>query len=231
MAKSQILVKIIILSIGIFLAGCSTFFEVKSEPLQADVFVMNENNEKKPIGKTPLQMPEADVKKVVGKNTGAGEFFTVLVEKEGYIPQSFNIPATRYGTTVTSLNVKLKKGETPQELRTAKEVLDHMFLAQKLAMSQQFERAQMELDKIITPFPDFSRALSMRASIYYAQKNYSESMKWYEEALKYDPDMDEAVKMLAKVRTLQGLSPMAQAPAGTGAAGDAKKDPVKKGKQ
>jgi tetratricopeptide (TPR) repeat protein len=207
MGKFQGLSKLLFVVLGLSLTACTTFFEVKSEPLQADVFVLNEKNEKKPLGKTPLQMPDSEVKKVLGEGVSAGELFTVVVEKDGFIPQTFNIPATRFGTMVTSLNVKLKEGEAPQEVRIAKEILDHMFLAQKLALAQQFERAQIELDKIITPFPKFSRALSMRASVYYAQKNYPESMKWYEEALKYDPQMEEAVKMLAKVRVLQGLPP------------------------
>ncbi len=206
MGKPMTLLKVLAIVIGLLTAACSTTqFEVKSDPVTAEVSVLNEKNEKKPLGKTPLLMPDSEVKKILGDGVTPGEFFTVVVEKEGFVPQTFSIPASRFGTLVTSLTVKLKEGEAPQEARIAKEILDHLFLAQKLALAQQFERAQIELDKVITPFPKFSRALSMRASIYFAQKNYPESMKWYEEALKNDPQMEEAVKMLAKVRTLQGL--------------------------
>ncbi len=188
-----------------FLIACATpSFVVKSEPLQADVFIQDiKTGDKKLIGKTPLQMPIPEVKKIAGEGLTSGEFFTVSVEKTGFIPQSFNVPATRFGTTLSQLDVKLKEGTVPKELRLAKEILDHLFIAQKFAVAQQFERAQIELDKILSPFPDFARALSMRASIYYAQKNYPESLKWYEEALKANPEMDEAVKMVAKVKTLQ----------------------------
>ncbi len=190
-----------------FGCGASNFI-VKSEPLQADIFVQDaKTNEKKPVGKTPLQMPMPEFKKIAGDSLGAGEFFTVLVEKQGYIPQSFSVPATKFGTMVTQLDVKLKEGTAPKELKIAKEILDHLFVAQKLALAAQFERAQIELDEIIKPFPTFARALSMRASIYYAEKKYPESLKWYEEALKSDPEMDEAIKMVAKVRTIQGLPP------------------------
>ncbi len=206
MKNSAFIYSIGIISIMLF-SSCTTLFEVKSDPQQADVFVLNEKKEKKVLGKTPLSIPDSDVKKELGASTEAGEFFVVSVEKDGFVPETFNIPAAKFGTTVTSLNVKLKPGEAPQELNMAKEVLDHMFLAQRLALAQQYERAQIELDKIIIPFPKFSRALSMRASIYYAQKNFPESMKWYEEAIKYDPQMEEAVKMLAKVRSMQGLAP------------------------
>ena len=198
-----------------YLLGCSTtnFFEVKSEPPQADVFVMTDKAEKKPLGKTPLSIPRDDLKTALGQDTDAGEFFTVVVEKQGFLPQTFNIPATKFGTSMVSVSAKMKEGTQEKEIGQAKEVLDHLFLAQKLAMSQQFERAQIELDKVISQFPTFSRALSMRASIYYAQKNYQESMKWYEETLKVAPDLDEAVKMLAKVRSQLGLPPTASTPA------------------
>ena len=108
--------------------------------------------------------------------------------------------------------MKLKQGEGPKEERLAKDVLDHLFLAQKLALSAQYERAQIEIDHILTDFPGFPRALSMRASIYFAQKNYTESLRWYEEALKSDPQMEDAVKMAAKVRVLAGGRVPASAP-------------------
>jgi tetratricopeptide (TPR) repeat protein len=206
-----------------FLIACSTpSFVVKSEPLQADVFIQDvKTGDKKLIGKTPLQMPIPEVKKIAGESLTSGEFFTVSVEKTGFISQSFNVPATRYGTTLSQLDVKLKEGTVPKELRLAKEILDHLFVAQKFAVAQQFERAQIELDKILSPFPDFARALSMRASIYYAQKNYPESLKWYEEALKANPEMDEAVKMVAKVKTLQsGRTPASSTSEATKPKGD-----------
>ncbi len=190
---------------SLFFISCAakSTFQVKSDPLQADVFVMDEKNEKKPLGKTPLEIKEPDLKTVLGNATTPGEFFTVAVEKPGYLPQIFNIPASSFSASLTLLDVKLKEGTSAQEVKLAKQIIDHLFLAQKLAVTQQFERAQIEIDKILVPFPNFARALSMRASIYFAQKNYPESAKWYEEALKADPDMEEAVKLLAKVRALQ----------------------------
>lgn len=186
----------------LFLSGCSSVFEVKSDPQQADVFVQDKKTgDKKPIGKTPLALPKSELRKTVG-DVKPGEFITFVVEKPGYISQSFNVPATGFGNMGTLLDVKLKEGTTEKEARVAKEILDRLFLAQKFALSQQFERAHMELDKIVEQFPTFTRALSMRASIYYAQKNYAESLRWYEEALKLDPQMEDAVRMTAKVRSL-----------------------------
>jgi tetratricopeptide (TPR) repeat protein len=197
----------------LILNGCAaSHFVVKSDPLQADVSFTLPNGEKKPLGKTPLEMPMSEINNIIGNSIGNGEFFSVVIEKQGYLQQSFSIPASNFGTTVTALSVKLKEGTSPKEIRAAKDLVDHLFVAQKLALNNEHERAQIELDKILVEFPNFPRALSMRASIYYAQKNYAESLKWYEEALKADPQMEDAIKMIAKVRGIQGG---ARAPAGT----------------
>jgi tetratricopeptide (TPR) repeat protein len=193
----------------LFLSGCaSSKLIVKSDPLTADVFILDgKNSERKPLGKTPLEMPIEDLMKNISSETTAGEFYTIVIEKPGFETQTLSFPTAKFTTRVTAVEVKLKEGQTQKEIRFAKEIIDHLFLAQRFANSGQFERAHIELDKILTPVPTFARALSMRASVYFAQKNYNDSLKWYEEALKNEPDMEEAVKMSAKVRTLLGRSP------------------------
>jgi len=193
--------------------GCSSKFVVKSEPPEANVyFVDAKSGEKKSIGKTPLEMPADDVKKAVENMPSPGEFYTVLVEKNGYETQTFSLPTAQYTTLVTSLDVKLKEGVVQKELKLAKTILDQLFLAQKFALKNQFERAHIEIDKVIEQFPSFSRALTMRASIYFAQKNYSESLRWFEEALKVEPTLDEAIKMAAKLRSMPGVAAKAAQP-------------------
>lgn len=198
------------------LVGCAHKFKVQSEPIEADVYFVNpKSSEKKLVGKTPLEMPMSEIREKIGDEMVSGEFFTVSVEKAGHVTQSFLLPAAQFGTLVTELNVPLVQGTTPKEERFAKSVLDRLFLAQKFALSQQYERSLIELDKILTDFPGFARALSMKASIYFAQKNYSESLKFYEQALVSDPQMEDAVKMVAKVKAIQsGRDPAATRPRG-----------------
>ena len=196
------------------LSGCASVFVVKSDPLQADVFYLDpKTGDKKPLGKTPLELPTAALKKLVGDQVVAGEYFTVTLEKQGFISEKYQIPATRFGTLVTTLDAKLKTGNAPKEEHLARDILNHLFLAQELANAHQYERAQIELDKLLADAPDFARALSMRASIYYVQKKYSESLKWYEEALKADPQMQNVVQMVAKVRATLGLGQGTRVPA------------------
>ncbi len=199
--------KTLLLWIGISLVmtGCSSVFTVKSDPVGADVYFQDpKSGDKKPLGKTPLTIPKSDLRKTVGNGIDSGNFFTVVVEKQGYLPSSYSIPATGFGTMATILDVKLKEGNAQKEARVAKDLLDRLFLAQKYALSAQFERAQIEIDKILAEFPAFARALSMRASIYFAQKNYEESIKWYDKALESDPQLEDAMRMSAKARALAG---------------------------
>lgn len=194
-----------LLALLVLPACAGALFSVKSDPMQAEVFFIDpKSGDKKSLGKTPLELPSSALKQVAGESVDSGEFFTVLVEKPGYVSEKFNVPSSKFGTLVTALDVKLKQGSTPKERGAARDVLNHLFLAQKLALAREYDRAQVELDHLLRIFPDFARALSMRASIYYMQKNYAESLKWYEEAVKADPQMDDAVKMIAKVRALQG---------------------------
>jgi len=193
--------------------GSSSKFIVKSEPPDANVYFLDtKSGEKKSIGKTPLEMPAEDVKKAVENMPSPGEFYTLIVEKNGFETQTFNLPTAQYTTLVTSLDVKLKEGAVQKELRLAKTILDQLFLAQKFALKNQFERAHIEIDKVIEQFPYFSRALTMRASIYFAQKNYSESLRWFEESLKIEPTLDEAIKMAAKLRSMPGVAAKAALP-------------------
>ncbi len=209
------------------LFGCATnTFKVNSDPLQADVYVVNpKTGDRKIIGKTPVNMPNEEFRTLVGEDIASGEFYTLVIEKPGFGTQSFSLPASKFGTLVTNLDVKLKQGGVEKELRVAQEILDHLFLAQKFANMSQFERAHIEIDKVLVPFPTFTRALSMRASIYFAQKNWPESLKWYEETVKADSQAEEAVKMIGKVKDIiAGKNPSAVAK--TASAADANRAPA-----
>jgi len=185
--------------------GCASTFVVKSDPLGSDVsFIDPKTGTQKNLGKTPLEMKTSAVKEAVGEAVASGEYFTVVISQKGYVTEKVSVPASRFGTLVTQLDVRLKKGENEKEARIAKDILDQLFLAQKFALTKEYDRAQVALDKVLNEFPEFPRALSLRASIYFMQKNLEESLKWYTKALAADPQMEDAVKMTVKIKELQG---------------------------
>src|SRR5687767_8894937 len=97
-------------------SACSPVFTVKSDPIQADVFVQDpKTGEKKAVGKTPLELPAAALKQQVGPDLMQGEYFTLWVEKQGFLPEKFAVPSTKFGTLITSVDAKLKTGEAKKE--------------------------------------------------------------------------------------------------------------------
>ncbi len=186
-------------------SACSSAFIVKSDPLQADVFVLDPvSGVKKAIGKTPLELAPSAIREAAGEAVLAGECFSVIIEKKDYVSEKILVPSSRFGTLATVLDVKLKKGENEKEQFLAQDALDHLFLARSMALKKEYQRAQVEVDKVLTTFPAFPRALAMRASIYYMEGKLADSQKWYEEALKADPKFEDAVKMLGNIREKQG---------------------------
>lgn len=199
----------------VLITGCASKLKVASEPAEAEIVVSRSSQpeaEKKSIGKTPLELPMEDFVTQMGGGFNPGEFLTFEIRKSGFVTESFKVPVQRFGTLITDLNAKLVADEAEknkaQEIKTAQDLVNRLFLAQRFAVSQQFERALIELDKILEKHPQFARALSMKGAVYFAQKNYAESLKWYEEALKIDPQMDETIKMTARVReVMSGRAP------------------------
>lgn len=185
------------------ISGCVTAkFTVKSEPTEAEVFVQNSGSDvKKPIGKTPMTIDFAEIKEKAGVDTSSGEFFELLVEKKGFASEKYLIPAARMGHSETIVLSKLKAQET--EGRVAHILLQHLFNAQKMANNREYERAQAELDKAFAIDEAFVRGMSLRASIYFVQKSYDESLKWFEKALSLDPQFEDAVKMITKIKSLK----------------------------
>jgi len=193
---------ILIVVIGT-ITGCTSFFVAESNPGQTEIFyITQKSGEKKPLGITPLQIPMLDFKTKISEDLQPGEFYKLRFEKKGFQSEEYLIPVSRFGTLTTKITVILKenKNNSAEEEKQAKSLIDRLFTAQRLAQLKEFERAQIELDKILTDHPQFTRAMTMRAAIYFAQNNIPESVKWYEEALKIEPQMEDILKILAKIK-------------------------------
>ena len=195
----------------LLLAGCGSapVFTVVSEPEAATVYVMDaQSGDKKKIGETPIEKEEDALKKEVGTLGKGGEFVELIVEKEGFQSKKMLLPLSSSGSLRSSLKVTLKSDEAGEKkLDTVKNILDQLFLAQKFARLKQFERALIEIDKVLDEYPEFARALSMKGSIYFASGDFKSSMEWYDKAIEVDPEFTHAVEMSAKVRKQLKLPP------------------------
>jgi tetratricopeptide (TPR) repeat protein len=179
--------------------GCSPKIIVKSEPGEANVYVVTpEKGEKKLVGKTPIESEPAKIRELLGEEKGSDQYFELVVEKEKFKAERLLVPYGAMGTLVTEVQVKMKEGV--DEERTAMDLVQSLLLAQKFASLKEYERAVSEIDKILAQHPKFVRALAMKGAVYFVQKKWDESARWYEEALKIDPQLQESTDMLAKIK-------------------------------
>lgn len=185
------------------LSSCgSTPFKVVSEPDQAQVFIVSgEPREEKPIGLTPLLKTDKDLEEYLKGQNFPGGLVNLVVKKDGYKTKDIWVPINAGGNLGTQLVLKLDETTSREdEMKTAQELLERLFLSQQFAKTSQLERALIEIDKILEVFPKFDRALSMKAAIHYAKGEFEESLKWYESALAVNPELKTAIDMAGKVR-------------------------------
>ena len=117
MYDNKAMSKLLLLFILIGFSGCSTTstFSIKTEPPQAEIYYLaNDDSPKKSLGKSPISIPMEELKSTI-KEIEAGEFFKLSIEKEGFISQTYAIPATQFGTTIAEIDVKLKQGENENQ--------------------------------------------------------------------------------------------------------------------
>lgn len=195
---------LISITVAALISGCMTSkIVVKSEPSESNVFIRPSGvEEKSPIGKTPVTMSFSELEQKIKISPSSGEFFELVVEKEGYQSERLLIPSPRMGHVETIVLAKLKSGEN--EGKVASRLLQHLFNAQKLANEREFERAQMELDKAFAIDEKFTRAMSLRGSIFFIQQKYDESLKWFQKALNIDPQFEDAIKMISQIKKITG---------------------------
>lgn len=190
-----------------FLPGCAPKVTVKSDPSEASVFFRSYGTEdKKPIGKTPISLSLVELQNQTKINPSSGEFFELIVEKKDFQTERILVPGGRMGHVETTVLAKLKPGQA--EGRLAQTLLQHLFNAQKLANDREFERAQMEIDKALEIDNSFTRAMSLRGSIFFVQQKYEDSLKWFEKALAADPQFEDAIKMISQIKKITGLPQM-----------------------
>ena len=197
------------------LIGCGSapVFKVETVPEKAEVVIVAKADAApKVIGEAPFEKEEKELKKAVGKLNPKDGFVELRVRKQGYRTKSLWVPVTSSGSLRSTLKVTLEKDEAGiANFETVEEILDQMFLAQKFARLKQYERALIEIDRVLKKFPDFARALTLQGSIYFANGDFKNSLSSYEKALQADPKFDHALEMVSKVRKQLKLPPRAPA--------------------
>lgn len=184
-----------------FILSCTSKIKIQSDPGEAEVFVSQQNSlDRRSLGKTPLELNYTDLLEKAGGTPKTGDFVLLTFQAKDFETEKVLLPVPVLGTLTSNLNVKLQNS-TERKENLAKEILGRVHNAQKFAQAGNFERALIEVDKVLELDPTFVRGLSLKGSIYYLQKNYKEALSWFEKALAADNSFDEAVKMINKIKS------------------------------
>lgn len=191
-----------ILLISVFfelLSSCNTQYIIKSDPPDSEVYLIdNLTKDRKLVGKTPLIMPSERFKESFGHTLSNGEFMEFAILKDSFEEAYFLSPPPSFASGPIQVNAKLKQKNIDDA--SANQILNLFFNAQKFTSLSEFDRAHIEIDKILKMAPHMARAYAMHGAIYYVEKKWTESLAQYEQSLKYDPQMDDAIKMIAELK-------------------------------
>ena len=191
-------------ALSLLFLGCSTSLKIISEPQEVDIYIGEMGSEKRiHAGKTPLEISDADLEKKYKLSPSEMAFFQIYGQKKGYQSEKLLVPFGGWLQSSAAVRIFLKPGKEVGS--DVERIVKTIFNAQKFVETRQLEKAQLELDKVINEYPHFARAMSMKAGIFYLQKQYDESKVWYEKALKEDPNTTDAIIMLDKIGKKLGL--------------------------
>lgn len=188
---------------SLLLNACSTApFKVVSEPDNAKVFlIVPETNERKSLGITPITKTKDEINELLDNQLPSGGMINLVFEKDGYTNKEVWIPSAAGGDLGIDVSVSLTEGKSSaEEMKVANDIIGKLFLAQSFARTQQFERALIEIDKVLEVFPEFDRALTMKGAVLYGQGSFKTSLEAYEKALELNPELRSALDMSAKIR-------------------------------
>lgn len=188
---------------SLVLGACSSRVVLRSDPPEAMIWLPDENaGGNRPLGRTPLDLSASQITKTLAASSRVSDFFELVVTKEGYQTEHYFLPVESLSSSELGLLVKLMPDHGQERL--AKVMIERLFYVQKLARKGEFKAAHATIDKVLKLWPMFPRALMMKASIFYVQRNYEDSLKWYERALLTESGSDEAARMMLELRKRLG---------------------------
>lgn len=166
--------------------------KLTSDPIEANVFIRDfggtVNNK---IGKTPFT---GNIQDLTSSHSKTG-FFMLVIEKEGYLPQS--IVMSDLLKSDLGINVNLEPVQDFMKYRNIDRSINELFEAQRLIRASQYDDAIEKLKKIEGDEKSLSIVPEMIASTYYLKKEMKSALAWYKKAYRVNPENKDAFMMKA----------------------------------
>lgn len=174
-------------------------FEVLSNPVDADVFLVSEDGKKTALGKTPYKSDGESLKNSHGSNGS----INITVAKSGFLPFSIVVPMIT--KTAVKINASL---EIEKDIKLTQDfdlLTSDLFDALRMMRGKDYKSAYAKLELLEKKFPHFSIIYEMKGAILYLQNEYKMSLNYYRKAFGVNPQNREAYKMKTYLEKKFGL--------------------------
>jgi tetratricopeptide (TPR) repeat protein len=175
-------------------------FKLNSDPKEANITVRDFSgsiNHK--LGKTPYLGSIQDLATTYAQ----ANFFLIVVEKEGYIPQS--IVMTDLLKSDATINVNLEPIQDLMRYRALDKSMADLFEAQRLIRANQYDEALELLKKIEEKEKNLSIVAEIIGSTYYLKKDLKAALVYYKKAYRLNPENKDAYTMKAYIEKSLGI--------------------------
>ena len=181
---------ILILLLSFPVITFANLLTVTSNPVGADVFVVNTTNNKKvKIGKTPFEMSLNEVT----ANFSESQVFMLEANKEGY--ETYRVLMGQVGENKVSLSINLNPVKTVIEQKITDELIAQLFDIQRQIRTKDYSNAIVRLTDLDKRFPNYSIISELIGSAYYLDQKFKEALSYYRKAFSINPENKDAFIM------------------------------------
>ena len=168
----------------------SKTLSMKSNPSEADVFVVNTTTNKRvKIGKTPFEMEMQEI--VI--NFAGSEVFLLEVEKNGY--ENYRVMIGQVGSNQVDLTVNMNPVKTIIEQKDTDDLIAQLFDIQRQIRTKDYSSAINRLVDLEKKYPNYSIIAELIGSAYYLDQKFKEALGYYRKAFSVNPENKDAFIM------------------------------------
>lgn len=181
---------LIFLNIILGLVAHADELKIASDPTDATVSIRDFGGTiVNKVGKTSYV---GNIQELAGSYSKTG-FFIVVIEKEGYLPQS--IVLSDMLKSDLSLNFNLEPVQEFTKYKQVDKAINELFEAQRLIRSSQYDNAIEKLKALENSEKSLSIIPELIASTYYLKKDMTNALAWYRKAYRVNPENKDAFMM------------------------------------
>ena len=188
--KRRCLLISFLISLGF--TGCTTL-EIKSSPIAADIFAVNGTNlGEQRVGRTPLLLNSADLKKLFANGVTA-----FSLRKSGYLQETFLIPKWSFGEAKISSTLQSTSDKSFSQKMNL--VIKLTLEAERLLSQKRISEVYLVCAKIRSIDESVAVADALEGAALFVEGKPHESKEALQRALEKDPEDTETKKFLNKI--------------------------------